>query len=41
MVAVMIGAALLGVVGALAAIPVAAALQLLVSELLFPKLDES
>jgi predicted PurR-regulated permease PerM len=40
-VAVMIGGALLGVVGALMAIPVAAALQLLVSELLFPKLDES
>ena len=40
-VAVMIGGALLGVVGALMAIPVAAAIQLLVSELLFPKLDES
>ncbi len=40
-VAVLIGAALLGVVGALIAIPVAAALQLLVSELLFPTLDEA
>jgi predicted PurR-regulated permease PerM len=40
-VAVMIGGALLGVVGALMAIPVAAALQLLVSELLFPRLDEA
>ncbi|BBX61326.1 AI-2E family transporter [Mycobacterium saskatchewanense] len=40
-VAVLIGAALLGVVGALLAIPVAAALQLLVSELLFPTLDET
>jgi predicted PurR-regulated permease PerM len=40
-VAVMIGAALLGVVGAIVAIPVAAAVQLLVSELVFPKLDES
>jgi len=40
-VAVLIGAALLGVVGALLAIPVAAALQLLVSELLFPTLDEA
>jgi len=40
-VAVMIGGALLGVVGALMAIPVAAALQLLVSELLFLTLDES
>jgi predicted PurR-regulated permease PerM len=40
-VAVLIGAALLGVLGALIAIPVAAALQLLVSELLFPALDEA
>jgi len=40
-VAVLIGAALLGVVGALVAIPIAAALQLLVSELLFPVLDEA
>ena len=40
-VAVLIGAALLGVVGALLAIPVAAALQLLVSELVFPTLDEA
>ncbi|WP_231975316.1 AI-2E family transporter [Mycobacterium sp. E1715] len=39
--AVLIGAALLGVVGALVAIPVAAAVQLLVSELLFPTLDEA
>ena len=39
-VAVMIGAALMGVVGALAAIPLAAALQLLVSEVVFPVLDE-
>ena len=40
-VAVLLGAALLGVVGALVAIPVAAALQLLASELLFPTLDEA
>jgi predicted PurR-regulated permease PerM len=40
-VAVLIGAALLGVIGALVAIPVAAALQLLVSELLFPDLDDA
>ena len=40
-VAVLIGAALLGVVGALIAIPVAAALQLLVCELFFPTLDEA
>jgi predicted PurR-regulated permease PerM len=39
-VAVLIGAALLGIVGALVAIPVAAALQLLAQELLFPALDE-
>lgn len=40
-VAVLIGAALLGIVGALVAIPVAAALQLLAQELLFPALDEA
>lgn len=40
-VAVLIGAALLGVVGAPVAIPIAAAVQLLVSELLFPVLDEA
>jgi predicted PurR-regulated permease PerM len=39
-VAVLIGGALLGIVGALVAIPVAAALQLLTQELLFPALDE-
>jgi predicted PurR-regulated permease PerM len=39
--AVLIGAALLGVVGALVAIPVAAALQLLAPEVLFPWLDDS
>jgi predicted PurR-regulated permease PerM len=40
-VAVLIGAALLGIVGALVAIPVAAALQLLIQEVLFPALDEA
>ncbi|MEE6137894.1 AI-2E family transporter [Mycobacterium sp. 050128] len=40
-VAVLLGAAWLGVVGALVAIPVAAALQLLAQELLFPVLDEA
>ena len=40
-VAVLIGAALLGVVGALIAIPVAAAVQLLADELLFPALDKA
>ena len=39
--AVLIGAALLGVVGALVAIPVAAALQLLAEEVLFPWLDDA
>ncbi|WNG81103.1 AI-2E family transporter [Mycobacterium sp. ITM-2016-00316] len=38
-VAVLIGATLLGVVGALVAIPVAAALQLIVQEVLYPRLD--
>ena len=40
-VAVLIGGALLGVVGALVAIPIAAALQLLTQELVFPTLDEA
>jgi predicted PurR-regulated permease PerM len=38
-VAVLIGGALLGIVGALVAIPIAAALQLLTQEVLFPRLD--
>ncbi|WP_237158257.1 AI-2E family transporter [Mycobacteroides franklinii] len=40
-VAVLIGGALLGIVGVLVAIPIAAAIQLLAQELLFPALDES
>jgi predicted PurR-regulated permease PerM len=40
-VAVLLGGALLGIVGALVAIPIAAALQLLTQELLFPSLDEA
>jgi predicted PurR-regulated permease PerM len=40
-VAVLLGGALLGIVGALVAIPIAAALQLLTQELLFPALDEA
>jgi predicted PurR-regulated permease PerM len=40
-VAVLLGGALLGVVGALVAIPAAAALLLLVQEVLFPRLDHS
>jgi predicted PurR-regulated permease PerM len=39
-VAVLIGAALLGVVGALVAIPTAAALVLIANEIWFPRLDE-
>ena len=38
-VAVLIGGALLGIVGALVAIPIAAALQLLTQEIHFPHLD--
>jgi predicted PurR-regulated permease PerM len=40
-VAVLFGTAWLGVVGSLVAVPVVAALQLLVEELLFPVLDEA
>ncbi|WP_234707967.1 AI-2E family transporter [Mycobacteroides immunogenum] len=40
-VAVLIGGALLGIVGVLVAIPVAAAIQVLAQELLFPALDEA
>ena len=40
-VAVVIGAELMGVIGALAAIPIAAALQLLVQELVLPAIDEA
>jgi predicted PurR-regulated permease PerM len=39
-VAVLIGGALLGIVGALVAIPIAAALQLLTQEVLYPRLDK-
>ena len=39
-VAVLLGAAWLGIVGALVAIPIAAAVQLLMHRLLFPALDE-
>jgi predicted PurR-regulated permease PerM len=38
-IAVLIGASLLGVVGALVAIPIAAALQLIIQEVLYPRLD--
>ena len=40
-VAVLIGAELMGLIGALASIPIAAALQLLVQELVFPAIDEA
>ena len=40
-VAVLLGGALLGIVGALVAIPIAAAVQLLVQEALYPRLDEA
>ena len=39
--AVLVGGAMLGIVGALLAIPVAAAIKLLVQEVLFPRLDDS
>jgi predicted PurR-regulated permease PerM len=39
-VAVLIGGALLGIIGALVAIPIAAAIQLLTQEVLYPRLDE-
>ncbi|WP_406817533.1 AI-2E family transporter [Mycobacterium sp. M23085] len=38
--AVLVGGALLGIAGALVAIPIAAAIQLCVQELLYPRLDE-
>jgi predicted PurR-regulated permease PerM len=37
---VLIGGALLGIIGALVAIPIAAAAQLLTEEVLYPRLDE-
>lgn len=40
-VAILIGAALLGLVGALVALPIAAAMMLLTQEMLFPRLDRS
>ncbi len=40
-VAVLLGGAVFGIIGALVAIPVAAAVQLLARELLFPRLDQA
>jgi predicted PurR-regulated permease PerM len=39
-VAVLLGGALLGIIGALVAIPLAAALQLIVREVVLPRLDD-
>lgn len=41
MLATLIGGALLGIIGALIAIPVAAAIRLLLNETAFPRLDRS
>jgi len=41
LVAVLIGGVLLGIVGVLVAIPVAAAIRLLLKEVAFPRLDKS
>ena len=41
LVAVLIGGVLLGIVGALIAIPVAAAIRLILIEVLFPRMDKS
>ena len=41
MVAIVIGGVVLGIIGALIAIPVAAAIQLLLEEVAFPRLDDS
>jgi predicted PurR-regulated permease PerM len=40
-VSALLGAALLGVLGALVAVPCAAAIQLLVTEVLYPRQDEA
>ena len=39
--AVLIGGVLLGIVGALVAIPVAAAIRLILHEVAFPRMDKS
>ncbi|HTQ94824.1 MAG TPA: hypothetical protein VMK84_35550 [Streptosporangiaceae bacterium] len=41
LIAVLIGGVLLGIVGVLVAIPVAAAIRLLLQEIAFPRLDKS
>ena len=40
-VAVLIGGALMGIIGALVAIPLAAVVRLLLDEIVFPRLDRS
>src|SRR5947209_2523356 len=40
-VAALLGAALLGILGALIAVPIAAAVQLILGEVVFPRQDES
>jgi len=41
LVAVLVGGVLLGIVGALVAIPVAAAIRLILNEVTFPRMDKS
>jgi predicted PurR-regulated permease PerM len=41
MVAIVLGGVVLGIIGALVAIPVAAAVQLILEEITFPRLDDS
>jgi predicted PurR-regulated permease PerM len=41
MVAIVLGGVVLGIIGALIAIPVAAAVQLILEEITFPRLDDS
>jgi len=40
-VAALLGAAILGIIGALIAVPLAAAVQLILTEVVFPSQDES
>jgi predicted PurR-regulated permease PerM len=40
-VAVLVGGAVLGIVGALVAVPAAAAAQILLAEIVFPRLDHA
>jgi predicted PurR-regulated permease PerM len=40
-IATLVGAALLGIIGALVAIPIAATIQLLLEEMAFPRMDQA